>query len=125
MRFLVDESVDASIARRLREDGHATACVWELEPGASDETILARADRNKSVLVTADKDFGELVYRLGQAHNGVLLVRLAGLPPDKKAAIVSEAVREHGAAMTGAFMVVTATLVRLRVRSVSDSGPDM
>lgn len=78
MNLLLDESVDAPVAQRLRTDGHAVTCVWELEPGIADNEVLARANRGKAVLVTADKDFGELVFRLGRVHNGVLLIRFAG-----------------------------------------------
>ena len=124
MRFLVDESVDAPVAYRLRDDGHTVTCIWELEAGASDEAVLAQANRDEAILVTADRDFGELVFRLGRAHSGILLIRLAGLPLGRKAEIVSEAVREHGGDMTNAFAVVTRALVRLRRWSVPDAGPD-
>ena len=124
MRFLVDESVDAPVAHRLRDDGHTVVCVWDLEPGVPDETVLDRANRDEAILVTADKDFGELVFRLGQAHDGVLLVRLAGLPPDGKAGIVSQAVREHGSDMRKGFTVVAPGLVRLRRPSTPGAGRD-
>ena len=114
MNFFLDESVDAPVAYRLRGDGHTVVCVWELEPGISDDEVLARADRDRAILVTADKDFGELVFRLGRVHHGVLLIRLAGLPLERTAGIVSEAVREHGRDMCKAFTVVTPGLVRLR-----------
>ena len=117
MNFFVDESVDAAVVYRLRSDGHTVVCVWELEPGVSDEAVLAQANRDEAILVTADKDFGELVFRLGRAHNGVLLIRLPGLPLDRKVAIVSEAVCEHGGDMANAFTVVTRALVRMRRRS--------
>lgn len=114
MKFLLDESADAPIARRLRDDGHSVLCVWELAPGLSDAEVLARANREKAILVTADKDFGELVFRMLQVHSGVLLLRLAGLAPEAKAEIVAEAAREHGSDIPGAFTVVTSTLVRVR-----------
>ena len=75
---------------------------------------MEMTNERQAVLVTADKDFGELVFRLRRVHNGVLLIRLAGISPGKKASVVSTTVREHGAAMTGAFTVVTAGLVRIR-----------
>ena len=121
MNFLVDESVDAPVAYRLRDDGHTVTCVWELEPGVSDEAVLAQANHDEAILITADKDFGELVFRLGRAHNGILLIRLAGLSLDRKADIVSEAVREHGGDMATAFTVVTRALVRLRRGSTPDT----
>ena len=121
MNFLLDESVDAPVADRLRQDGHAVVCVWELDPGVSDDEVLARANRDQAVLVTADKDFGEFVFRLGRVHNGVLLVRLAGLTSEKKADIVSAAIREHGTEMSTSFTVVTPGLVRVRRQTARES----
>lgn len=124
MNFLFDESVDASIAHRLRDDGHTVVCVWEQEPGRSDEQVLAWANHDQALLVTADKDFGELVFRLGRAHNGVLLIRLAGLPIERKSDIVSAAVRGYGQAMCGAFTVITPGVVRLRRPFTAESGSE-
>lgn len=58
MEFWADESVD-----RLREDGHQVWYAAEMEPGLSDEAVLALANREAALLLTADKDFGELVFR--------------------------------------------------------------
>ena len=114
MNFLFDESVDAPIAHRLRNDGNTVVCVWELAPGISDDEVLAIANRDKAILVTADKDFGELVFRMGQVHHGVLLIRLSGLSLEMKANIVSQTVREHGLDICKAFAVVAPGVVRLR-----------
>ena len=114
MNFLIDESVDAAVARALRGEGHTVESVWELEPGLSDKAVLAAAERSGAVLVTADRDFGELVFRLRHTHHGVLLARLAGLPPERKGDVISRAVKQHGDEMRGTFTVVTPGLVRIR-----------
>ena len=79
MNLLADENIDRSIVERLRADGHAVDWISELSPSVSDEVVLQRAADSGAVLVTEDKDFGELVYRRGLSHAGVLLVRLEGL----------------------------------------------
>jgi predicted nuclease of predicted toxin-antitoxin system len=112
--FLVDESVDEPIARRLRRDGHEVLCVSEMEPGIADGLVLSLANDRGAVLVTSDKDFGELVFRDGRAAHGVLLVRLAGLRPGTKAGLVSAAVRDRGRQMPRAFAVVSPGRVRIR-----------
>ena len=61
----------------------------EQTPGVSDDTVLDRAQRTGAVLLTADKDFGELVYRQRRAAGGVVLIRLAGLGADRKAEVVA------------------------------------
>ena len=85
MNFLVDEGVDAPIVYALREEGHDVLYIAELDPGIDDEVILEQARREERILVTLDKDFGELVYRLKKIHAGVILVRLHGLKPTTKA----------------------------------------
>jgi predicted nuclease of predicted toxin-antitoxin system len=114
VKLLADEGVDAAIVARLRADGHEVVYVAELSPGISDEAVLELANGDERVLVTADKDFGELVFRLNQVAFGVLLVRLAGLASASKADVVSQLVREHGREMVEAFTVVSPGLVRIR-----------
>ena len=115
MRLLADEGVDAAIVALLREDGHDVVYVAELSPGITDEAVLELANGDERVLVTADKDFGELVYRLRMVAYGVLLVRLLELASPRKANAVLESVREHDAEMAGAFTVVSPGLVRIRL----------
>ena len=78
MKLLADESVDWPIIARLRDDGHDVPAIAEDSPGLPDLGVLARAHAEGVVLITGDKDFGELVYRQKLPHAGVLLLRLAG-----------------------------------------------
>ncbi len=88
MNFVADESVDFSVVRRLRQDGHSVAYVPELRPGMTDDEVLDLANREAAILLTADKDFGELVYRQRMYAHGIVLIRLAGLSPAQKATLV-------------------------------------
>jgi predicted nuclease of predicted toxin-antitoxin system len=87
--FLADEGVDRQIVERLRLDGHVVSSVAEMSPGIMDEVVLMESRVSGSVPITADKDFGELVFRRRQASTGVLPIRLRGLRPAMKAAVVS------------------------------------
>lgn len=71
-------------------------------------------DRQADVLLTADKDFGELVFRQGRLTSGILLVRLAGLTPARKAEVVASAVNQHRPELPGAFAVLTPGSFRIR-----------
>src|SRR5438105_3392271 len=96
MNLIADESVDRQIVDRLRQDGYDILYIAELEPGISDKSVFDRANENAALLITADKDFGEIVFRENRLiSDGVVLIRLAGLSPDKKAEIVSDTLREH------------------------------
>jgi predicted nuclease of predicted toxin-antitoxin system len=116
MNFLADESVDQAIVERLRDDGHAVLAVAEMVPSLPDEAVLAQANQREDLLLTADKEFGELVFRQHQVTAGVVLIRLAGLSAAAKAGVVSAAIHEHGAELLHAFTVISPGMVRIRPR---------
>jgi len=114
MNWVADESVDRPIVERLREDGHEVWYVAEAQPGMPDEEVLCCANEQGAPLLTADKDFGELVFRRRLISNGVMLLRLAGLSSDTKAEIVSTIVRRHASELLGRFTVAAPGVVRIR-----------
>jgi predicted nuclease of predicted toxin-antitoxin system len=114
VNFLADESVDRQIVDRLRQDGHVVRYIAEMEPGISDDRVLDLANQEADVLLTADKDFGELVFRQGRLTFGILLIRLAGLSPARKADVVASSVNQHGAELPGAFAVLAPRSFRIR-----------
>ncbi len=114
MNFLADESVDRQIVDRLRQGGHVVQYVAEMEQGITDDAVLSLANREADVLLTADKDFGELVFRQRRFACGILLVRLAGLSPTRKAEVVSAIVDQHGKELVGGFAVLSAKSIRIR-----------
>ena len=115
MNLLADESVDRQIVERLRQDVHGVTYVAEMEPGISDETVLQRANEQGALLLTVDKDFGELTYRQRLIHHGVVLIRLAGLSNQTKAEVVARALRERGAEFVNAFSVISPGMIRIRI----------
>lgn len=112
--LLADENVDRAIVDRLRIDGFDVVWIAETAPAAEDEHVLALATADARVLVTSDKDFGELVFRQGRANAGVVLIRLPGLSPADKADVVARALAAHSRELAGAFTVITSGLVRIR-----------
>ena len=114
MILLADESVDQQIVDQLRQDGHAVDYVREMNPGITDDEVLQAANARSALLLTADKDFGELVFRMGRVTLGVVLTRLAGVSPQYKAVTVSTMFRDHGNEFLNAFSVISAGGVRIR-----------
>jgi predicted nuclease of predicted toxin-antitoxin system len=115
MKILADESVDRPIVERLRMSGHDVDYIAEIEPSISDREVLEAANKTRALLLTADKDFGELIYRdhLENA-GGVILLRLAGLPPKEKAERVLEVIQDITWESETKFTVVTRKGVRFR-----------
>lgn len=114
MKFLADENLDREIVERLRQDGYLVWYVPEMEPGISDDEVLDLANQQEALLLTGDKDFGELVFRMGRISSGVVLIRLSGLSSTSKAEIVSHAINQHGNELQAAFSVITPTAIRIR-----------
>ncbi len=117
MNFLADESVESQIVEHLREHGHIVQYVAEMAAGIPDETVLSLASDRNLTLLTADKDFGELVFRQRQIGAGIVLLRLAGLSPERKAAIVESTVTSHAEELPLGFTVVTPGIIRIRSQS--------
>jgi predicted nuclease of predicted toxin-antitoxin system len=116
MHWVADEGVERQIVERLRAAGQDVLYVAELDPGISDTEVLRRANEQGAVLITADKDFGELVFRQGQVMEGVVLLRLAGLSPDVKADLAAPALIRHAVELTNAFSVFSPGGLRIRPR---------
>jgi hypothetical protein len=70
----------------------------------------------KAILITGDKDFGEMVFRRKAKNQGVVLFRLSGLAQERKAAVAIETFRNHSASFADAFCVVTDKKVRVRTQ---------
>jgi predicted nuclease of predicted toxin-antitoxin system len=114
MKFFADESIDLPIVDNLRKDGHFVLYVAEIEPGIQDNEVLKRANKEKAVLLTSDKDFGELIFRQGLFSQGIILVRLKGLSPKLKGEIVSRVIQKHSSEIRGVFTVITPSIIRIR-----------
>lgn len=116
MNFVADESCAGPVIRVLREAGHDVVAIAEVAKGATDEEVLERALNEKRVLITEDRDFGELVYARGRSSAGVILVRFHSHARSAKPATVVEAVTRLGSRLRDAFTVVEPGRVRISGR---------
>lgn len=114
MKIVADEGVDRQIVDALREQGLGVVYFAEQAPGSVDQDVLALAREEDVLLLTSDKDFGELVFRQHLASAGVVLLRLHGLLAAAKATVVQAALAAHGPEMLGAFTVVSPGMLRIR-----------
>jgi predicted nuclease of predicted toxin-antitoxin system len=114
MRFLVDESTGAAVVEYLRRNDHDTLAVAEAMPQADDRDVITRAASEERVLITNDKDFGELVFRSGWAHHGVLLLRLHDESPSTRLNVIKSVLERYADKLTGQFVVATEDSVRVR-----------
>jgi len=114
LKFLGDENLDWQIVERLRLDGQEVLYVVEMEPGIADDEVLNLANNEGAIILTSDKDFGELVFRLCRIAAGIVLIRLFGLSPNDRAEIIANAINQHADELLGAFTVISSKSIRIR-----------
>jgi predicted nuclease of predicted toxin-antitoxin system len=98
----------------LRVMGHDVLYAVEALRGATDEALLARAFSEQRVLLTEDKDFGELVYRLNRPARGIVLMRFDVADRDKKIPRLRYLLDQEAEALPSAFVVLESNKVRIR-----------
>jgi predicted nuclease of predicted toxin-antitoxin system len=114
MRLLANENVSATVIQALRQRGHDVLSAKESMRGESDSAVLQRARQEGRLVVTHDKDFGELAFRnCLPAECGILLFRLTGADPVSDNRRVLEAI-ESRQDWTAHFAVVTDDQIRIR-----------
>jgi predicted nuclease of predicted toxin-antitoxin system len=114
MRFLADENVSRLVIERLRGAGFDVMSIAETRPGTSDSEILEIADREDRILITEDRDFGELVLRQRLAVRGMILLELDRLSNAAEAGVVAEIVSAHVGKLSGNLLVIEPARVRVR-----------
>ena len=114
MRLLANENFPLAAVVALRAKGHDVLWIRTDAPGSMDDAILARATAEQRILITFDKDFGELAFRSKlPATCGIILFRISLRTPDSVAGVTTTAV-ESRADWAGHFAVVEDGRIRLR-----------
>ena len=96
MKLVADESIEGPTVSLLRAAGYSVLYIAETSPGIEDSEVLLIARREQALLLTADKDFGELAFRHREPHFGVLMIRLSANPPDTNATNTLAALLQYG-----------------------------
>ncbi|MCK9462320.1 MAG: DUF5615 family PIN-like protein [Proteobacteria bacterium] len=114
MRFLADENIPRDLITALRDGGNDVVSAKESLRGAPDRKLLAFAGAEQRVIVTQDKDFGELAFRYRlPASSGVVLFRLEGKPRDEAVSHMLRVLTGRSD-WAGRFAVVTRERIRIR-----------
>src|SRR5687767_14463318 len=114
MRILADENMARDIVAWLRGCGHDVLFAAEVNPGADDKDWTNRAERERRVILTSDKDFGELVFRDGLSSHGVVLLRLEDHMVSEILARLQSVWSVIEANPSGGFIVITENKIRVR-----------
>ena len=113
MRFVVDECTGPAVARWLREQQHDVFSVYEEARGMEDEDVLQKAVTENRIVITNDKDFGEMIFREGKPHKGVILLRLEDERAISKIRVVERLLTQHADQLVDNFVVATSSTIRI------------
>ena len=106
MLWLADECVAAPLVDWLRSAGHDVLYVAESAAGLSDADVIALASRERRLLLTEDKDFGDLFFRRGHPVPGIVLIR-AGLDNSRFQIVrLAAAIEQYGERLIGHYVVI-------------------
>ena len=114
MKFLADECCDHGLVEALRQSRYDVLYVLELKPGATDDEVLALAFDQRRILLTEDKDFGELVYRLKKPAHGIILIRIGVKKRSSKWPRIKKLLDAYPERCTGRFVVIDENKFRFR-----------
>ena len=114
MRFLADECCDAALVGALRDDGHDVLYAVESLRGVTDDEVLHQAFSERRVLLTEDKDFGELVYRLRRPALGIVLLRFDVADRALKIPRLRRLLEQEARRLSSSFIVLEVDKVRIR-----------
>lgn len=113
MKVLLDSCISKNVRQHLVDAGHDVVWIGDNSKDPGDNEILSQAGRENRVLVTLDKDFGEMVVLSGRHHHGI--VRLVNSSATHQAKICLDILQRYGPELqTGAL--ITAELGRVRIR---------
>ncbi len=113
VRWLLDECVEAGLVAIFRA-GHDVVYMTDVEPRAPDTEVMDRATREQRLLLTEDKDFGDLVFRDGRPVPGIVLMRIDTAHWLQKGPRLLAAVELLGESLLGHYTVIESARFRLR-----------
>jgi predicted nuclease of predicted toxin-antitoxin system len=106
MPIVADENVPVRVIERLRNDGFTVLSINDAMAGVSDETVIEEAHSRNYLLITADRDFGELAIKRRLPVAGVLLLQIERLSTNLQVERVSGCLAKGEAYWIGYFSVI-------------------
>ena len=114
MKIVADENIDRLVIERLQTNGHEVLSIARQFASSPDTEVLSISSNERALLITEDKDFGELVFHKKRSHFGVLLVRLEGISRQERIRMVCDIIQSRGSELANAFSVLTPASLRTR-----------
>ncbi len=116
MKFLIDECVGFSVVRWLEQNNYNASFIAGALSGSTDEAVLKKAFRERGILITCDKDFGEMIFRNRKKHCGIILLRLVDEQPSNKIIVLKRLLDTYALEIENNFTVATETAIRMVIQ---------
>jgi hypothetical protein len=97
----------------LKSEKHEVFSVFEQWRGVSDDEIIEKCQNEDYILITSDKDFGEMVFRNQKVHNGIILLRCEPNIFKKRIEVLNKLIQNYSDSLQNNFVVVTNDKVRI------------
>ena len=114
IKFITDVGVGRKVENFLKSTGYDVTSIRDINPRMTDFSILEMAVSERRIVVTMDKDFGELVYNSGYKHHGILLLRLENMNGKEKKEVVEFIIQNYFAELGNNFCVYQKGKFRIR-----------
>ena len=114
LKFLVDESSGGKLVKSLNEEGYDVLYSRDLLPEGFDEDILDKSNKDKRILITNDKDFGEFIFRYKKLSHGVIFLRLKVDKPINRLKAVLALIDNFGEKLNKNFVTLSENKIRIR-----------
>ena len=106
------ECTGPAVAKWLRDNGHEVFSVFDEAKGSPDDVILTKALSENWILITNDKDFGEMIFRERREHRGVIFLRLDDERSANKIEVLQHLIESYSERLSIQFVTVAETKVR-------------
>jgi predicted nuclease of predicted toxin-antitoxin system len=114
VRWLADENIHKAIVQALREASHDVVSIAEIAPQTEDDRVADLARRERRIVLTEDKDFGEMTFKDRRETSGIVLLRFTLSPWQPKWRRLAEVISSQGDALVDQFTVIDETRARVQ-----------
>ena len=113
-KLLLDENIGSVPAAFLHDQGYDVVVIGGTTAGLRDEIILAKAFKEKRIVITLDKDFGQLVHQYFQKHAGIIFLRLRKESAEKITNTIFTILTRYGEKLQDKFVTATEWSVKMK-----------
>ncbi len=106
LNFLADVNIEKSIIDELKKSGYDIKWIAEVNPHMDDISIFKMASEENRILLTNDKDFGEIVFRQKLVTSGIVLFRIKGQSANVKRGLFKKLLATHKDKIAKYFVVI-------------------